>query len=148
MIRLSELWCLFLYHQYHDWYSVVVSIWSGAFHARFNPPKTADVFSEYRRSSGYGVGISRGRLCVDGLSSPPSQLNPRETVFTMMIGLAMAGSELNACVNTCVNSLQRSVAPTPQAVVHISGQPCFQPPRGHLSLHGSVVGLISSVRSL
>ena len=91
-----EFWCLVLDNQHHDQYTIVVPLWISTFHACLERPELADVLSEYRRPSCYGLGFPCSCLYVNNLSRRLSMPTPA-TVFTMAVGLAMAGLELDMC---------------------------------------------------
>ena len=60
-----------------------------------------DSISEHWGSSGDGLGISCGCLCVKRAFYPFSN-SARSIVFTMTVGLAMAGVELDAWPSSCI----------------------------------------------
>jgi hypothetical protein len=144
-----ELRCFVLDYQHHDWYTFIVPLRFGAFHIFSGAFGTSNLPPEHWRSSGDGLGIPCGCPCVKRVfrSVPNSALS---TVFTMAVGLAMAGLKLDSLpvLLSMLTSFQRSVVPTRLAVVRTSGQLCFQPPRGRPLLHGSVGGSTYLVRLL
>lgn len=145
----SELWRLVLHYQHHDRYTFAISLRLGTFPTCLDARDSLKYSLRTLEARWLWFGVSWSSPVCERVSPPRSQAGShRDTVFTMTVGLAMAGLQPNAFLVSppfliSVDLVQRSVVPTQPAVVRISGQPCSRLPRGHPSLHGSAVGSIS-----